>query len=144
MNLQCRTALLALIASTFACHDTFGPSRTPEDFVLDNINGRSLPTFFSPIPETPTIVSATLHLDGAGTATMTERRHDMVYGDVTFTNSTGYRINGNSIEIGCFHTPPGPIVLVCGFSSTGTLSGEVLSLPVSQGIIYTYRLSPKA
>lgn len=143
MRLACQNAFLLAVVVALACHE---PSTAPpppfSGFTLDNINGRPLPTFVSPIPEAPTILSGTLFLDGAGKVVMTELRHDISQGDFTTTNTLDYRITGDKIEIGCFH--PYPAVRVCT-ASFGTISGTTLSLTVdpSQPLVYTYKLSAR-
>jgi hypothetical protein len=108
--------------------------------VLDNINGRALPTFLSPIPESPTIISSTLHLDGAGQTTMTEHRVQMAGGDLTFTSNYHYVITGNKIQFSFFC----PSNADCIMPPTGTISGSQLSLDMSGGtkqLIYNFQLT---
>ena len=143
MRLVCQKAFLLAVVVTLACHD---PSTTPpppfSGFTLDNINGRPLPTFVSPIPEGPTILSGTLFLDGSGKVVMTERQRDINQGDFTTTNTLDYRITGDRIDIGCFR--PYPATKVCT-ASFGTISGRTLSLTIDpkQPLVYTYRLSAR-
>jgi len=139
MRLICKTAFFVAVVSTLACHD-LGPPPLPADFVLDNINGRALPTFLSPIPESPTIISSTLHLDGAGQATMTEHRVQMAGGDLTFTSNYHYVIIGNKIQFSFFC----PSNADCITPPTGTISGSQLSLDMSGGtkqLIYNFQLT---
>jgi hypothetical protein len=140
MRLVCQKAFLLAVV-TLACHD---PSTAPpppfSGFTLDNINGRTLPTFVSPIPEGPTILSGTLFLDGSGKVVVTERGRDINQGDFFTTDTLDYRITGDKIEIGCFR--PYPAIKVCA-ASFGTISGTTLSLTVDprQPLVYTYKLS---
>ena len=141
MRLFSKAVFLGVLVSTLACRSASEPATITADFILDNINGRPLPTFISPIPETPSILSATLHLDGSGRVVMTERRRDMIRGEVTETNTLDYRFSGNRIEIGCFR--PVPAILLCP-SFAGTISGDVLSLEIvpNQSVIYNYKAAP--
>jgi hypothetical protein len=142
MNLSRPKIFLVVLVSTLACHNTAGPPTLPAEFVLDNINGRPLPTYLAPTPgPTATIFSASLALDGSGRAVMTEHRQDMLQGDRSSTNTLDYRINGNTIELGCFH--PTPANLLCP-AYGGTISSETLRLTIapSQPIIYNYTVAP--
>jgi len=142
MRLACQKALLLAVVVTLACHDASTAPPPFSGFTLENINGRTLPTFVSPIPEGPTILSGTLFLDGSGKAVMTEQQRDINQGDFTTTNTLDYRIIGDKIEIGCFR--PYPAVVVCA-ASFGTISGTTLSLTMDprQPLVYTYKLSSR-
>ena len=141
MHVFRKTAVLVAIVSTFACHDAAGPPPLPADFVLDNINGRSVPTYWMPIPESPTVISSTLHLDGAGNATLTEHRVQMTApGDFTATSTFTYTISGNQIAFG-YSCPPNA---QCVAPPRGIISGSHLSLDMSGGsgaIVYNYLLT---
>src|SRR3979411_599849 len=102
MPLSCKGVFLVLLVSTMACRGVSEPATIAADFVLDNVNGRPLPTFVSPIPEPPSIISATLHFDTSGSVLMTELQRDIIQGEVTTTHTLDYVISGNSVEIGCF------------------------------------------
>ena len=149
MRLSCQKAFLLLLAATIGCRDTTAPLKLPAQFELVNINGRPVPTFFSPTPGlTPTILSASLTLDNAGMAVMTEHRREFDGTETTRTNTLVYRIKGNQIVISCFQPPAiaSPIDLLC-VSYTGTISGETLGLIVVPGsidssVIYNYRAAP--
>ena len=82
MPLSCKGVFLVLLVSTMACRGLSEPATIAADFVLDNINGRPLPTFVSPIPETPSIISATLHFDVSGRVVMTELQRDIIQGEL--------------------------------------------------------------
>ena len=139
MRLFRKTAFLAAIVSTFACHYTAGPPLVAADFALDNINGRALPTILSPIPESPTVVSSTLHLDGAGNATLTQYLRQMG-NNITQIATYTYTISGNHIAFG-YNCPP---YADCIAPPSGTISGSSLSLDMSGGsgtLIYNYLLA---
>lgn len=127
---------------TLACRNASGPPSVMADFVLDNINGRPLPTFVSPIPEGPTIISASLHLDISGKALMTEHRRDVNNGDLTVTNTSDYRITGSEIQIGCFSRTLAN--LQCA-SYRGIITGNTLSLTIApnEPLIYNYVAEPR-
>jgi hypothetical protein len=141
MHLICKTAFLAAVVSTLACHDLLAPPTPPAGYTLANVSGRPLPTFVSPIPEGPTIVSATLQLGAAGGATLTEHRHEMAGGDVTYTSTYTYSISGNQIQLD--YSPPCPPNALCASPPKGTISGSDLSLDMygdNSGIVYNFRL----
>ena len=143
MRLVCQKAFLLAVVVALACHDqSAAPPPAFSGFTLDNINGRPLPTFVSPIPEGPTILSGSLFLDGSGKVVMTERQRDITHGDFTTTNTLDYKITGDKIEIGCFH--PYPATKVCT-ASFGTISGRTLSLTIdpTQPLVYNYKLSAR-
>ena len=73
-----------------------------------------------------------------GTVVMTEHKRDLVKGDFTVTNTLGYRITGDKIEISCLPSSFGEVACLANF--TGTISGLNLSLTVdpSQPIVYHY------
>jgi hypothetical protein len=136
MRLQCQKVLLAGLVAILACHDSSGPGITT-DFALDNVNGRQLPTFDSPIPENPTILSATLHFNASGTVILTERRQDITQGEFTKTATLDYRMTGAFIEIGCLRGLP--TIADCPHYA-GTISGDGLSLTdPSQSVTYNYK-----
>lgn len=139
MRLISKTALLAAIVSTFACHEAGGPPPVTKDFVLDNIDGRALPTYFTPIPESPTILGSTLHLDGDGHATLVQHVRQMGNVVIQTANYT-YTISGNQIAFQYYCGPDAN----CVAPPHGTISDSGLSLDMSgggsAGIIYNYRL----
>ena len=142
MRLSCKRVSIVLLVSTLACRSVSEPARIAADFVLDNINGRPLPTFVSPIPETPSIVSATLHFDRSGKVVSSELQRDMSQSEVRVTYTLDYRISGNRVDIGCFGPNSTSALCVAGFS--GTISGDGLTLSISPGqsVIYNYKIAP--
>jgi hypothetical protein len=135
MRLVCQKAFLLALVVTLACHDASGPLPIPPDFVLANINGRALPTFVSPIPEGPTILAGYVHFDASGRATLTEHQRDIANVETIVTNTLDYRVNGDKIELGCFH--PYPANIMCA-GYAGTFSQNVLSLTVG-ATVYNYQ-----
>jgi hypothetical protein len=142
MRLICQKAFLLAIVVAAACHDVSAPPPFPADFVLDNINGRALPPFVSPIPEGPTVVSAELHLDGAGNAVMEQLQRDINQGDLLVTQRLDYRIIGTRIEIGCLRFHPADIVCT---DYVGTISENSLSLTIvsNQPLVYNYKIAAR-
>ena len=140
MRLSCKTVLVGVIASIVACNDIASPPTPPAGYVLDNVNGRALPTFVSPIPEGPTILSATLQLNASGTASLTEFRREM---DGTHLNSTTnytYLIAGNQIQFD--YDPPCPPNALCAAPPKGAIGGARLTLEMygaNSGIVYDFR-----
>lgn len=133
MNLSCKTMLLATLASALACSDVTAP---PADYMLIAVNGKALPTSWSPIPEAPTILSGTLHLDGRRTATLTERRVELGTA-ATITSTYTYKITGNQILFS-FYCPPNA---GCIRPPAGTIDGLHISIDMSGGsraIIYDF------
>ncbi len=144
MRLPCQKALLLLAVSTLACHDSSGPPVVIGRFVLNDINGRDLPTYLAPTPGlTPTIVWGTLTLDESGNAVMT--KHRMEWNGVETTNTVTYiyKINGTDIEFEL--SPPCPINANCAAPPRGTITSSGISLEIgrydSQVIVYNYRIA---
>jgi hypothetical protein len=145
MRLSCQKALLLVLCSTIACHEsTAPPIPVPAYFVLKAINGRQLPTLFS-FGSSITILSASLGLDGAGKAKMTELRREIVQGvpsETLYTSTFDYRIQGDQIEIGSFQICVD--VYLCAANLKGTIANGVLSLTIVQvsidgSIVYEYQ-----
>ena len=127
-----------------ACHDTSAPLPRA-DYVLTAIDGRSLPTFISPVPEGPTVLSGTFLLDGGSHATANEQRRDFSGNEYTFTASYRYTISGNVIQFD-FDPHCGGPAIDCIRPPTGTISGNHLLIDYSGGYnspIYDYQFSPE-
>jgi hypothetical protein len=144
MRLSRQKTFLLLLAATIGCRDTTAPIKVPAQFDLANINGRPVPTYFSPTPgNPPTILSASLTFYEAGQAVMTEHRQEVDGTETTRTANLVYRIRGNQLVLSCFQPPviSSPIDLLC-VSYTGTISADSLSLIIVPGpgsVIYNYR-----
>jgi hypothetical protein len=146
MRLSCQPAFLLLFAATIGCHDTTAPFKIPTQFLLENINGRQVPTYLSATPGlTPTILGASLTFEEAGKAVMTEDRREFDGTETTITNTFDYKIHGNAFEVGFFG--PCPPNANCVGTYKGTISGQTLSLTIAAlsidgSIIYNYRIAP--
>jgi hypothetical protein len=141
MSLSRKIAFVGAIVSVFACNDLAAPPSPPVGYTLANINGRPLPTFVSPIPESPTILSATLQLKATGLATLTEHRNQMAGGDIIFATNYTYTITGNEIQFD--YDPPCPANALCAAPPKGTISGSRLTLVMygaNSGIVYDFHL----
>jgi hypothetical protein len=141
MRLLGKTVLIAAIASTPACHDVVAP-RQPGTYFLRTIDGRPLPTFFSPIPEAPTVLSGTFSLYGDGHANGTEFRRDMSGNEYFFTVKYRYTIIGNVVQ---FDFDP-PCQGDCMTPPKGTISNSHLLIDFSGGNndpIYDYQFVPE-
>jgi hypothetical protein len=147
MRLSRQKAFLLLLAATIGCSDTTAPIKVPTQFDLVNINGRPIPTYFSPTPGlTPNILWASLSFYEAGQAVMTEHRQEVDGAETTRTANLVYRIRGKQLVLSCFQPPviDSPIDLLC-VSYTGTISADSLSLirvPGPGSVIYNYRPAP--
>ena len=140
MNQICKSVLAAAVISAIACHDVSGPPGMPANYVLRNISGRSLPTFFwTDSPESPTILGSALFLDGAGNATVVEVQQPTTGGSVTYTTNYRYVIDGDAVEFE-IECPPNAL---CIRPPTGVFHGSHLLLDMSggQGVaVYDYEL----
>jgi hypothetical protein len=138
MRLACQTAFLVSLVAALACHDSPTDPPLVAHFTLVNINGRSLPTFVSPIPEAPSITSGSLDLYEAGRAVMMELKRDPIQGDFNVTTTLGYQIVGDKIELFCLPSHAEQVACVAHFA--GTISGLDLSLTIDPGqpLVYHY------
>lgn len=141
MRLFCQKALLVVLISSVGCHEATSPVAVTTFYTLITIDGRALPTFLSPIPEAPTVLSSSLTLDNAGKAVIVEHRQDMFKVDTTLRNTYDYTINGNEIVMGSSQAcPPGGI---CAADFVGTISNGHLRLVINPAsingqIVYDY------
>jgi hypothetical protein len=150
MRLSRQSAFLLLFAATIGCRDTTAPMKIPTQYILENINGRPVPTYLSATPGlTPTILGAslTLDLEEAGKAVLTERRREFDGTETTVTNTFDYRIHGNEFEVGSF--APCPPNANCVGTYKGTISSQALSLIIATtsidgSIIYNYQIAKTA
>lgn len=140
MRLFCKTALVGMIVAAIGCHDVSGPPTLPANYLLSSINGRPVPTYLAPMPESPTVMYSTLFLDGAGNAVLIEHRQVMISpGEVTYTTNYTYTIKDNKIE---FHIDC-PLNALCAAPPVGTFLNSHLLLDFSgsgQDLLYDYQL----
>jgi hypothetical protein len=142
MRLSYNRVSIVLLVSTLACRSVSEPGGIAADFVLDNINGRPLPTFVSPVPETPSIISATLHFDRSGKVVSSELQRDMTQGVVRVTYTLDYKISGNTVVIGCLDPASASALCAVGFSGTISSDGLSLTLSPGQSVVYNYKIAP--
>lgn len=139
MHLPRRILVLAAIATTLCCHDSVSPLPIPPTtYILDNIDGRPLPTFSSPIPEAGTVISGALLLGKSDDAMIIQRRLQMGT-DVTDTTNYTYQIDGSTIVFD--YNPPCPMNALCVAPPKGTIVGSRIDLNIggSQGPLYSFR-----
>lgn len=143
MRLFCQKVSLLVFALIIACHEPTGPTAISAHFVLQSIDGRSLPTYLAATPgPTATILSSSLTLDKTGKAVIAEHRDDMWIGERTYTNSTTYTIRGSKLEIhgqACLAYPD------CIGDRIGSIINDRLNLIINPEsdfqIVYEYRLT---
>jgi hypothetical protein len=146
MRLPCQKAFLLLAVSLLACRDTTANvAMPPRLFILNDIDGRSLPTYLVPTPGlTPTIVSATLTLDRSGHASMTEHRIETNGAETSTTASYTYKITGLTVEFEMVGSCPGAVM--CAGPPTGTISPDGLTLTIARygtnAMFYHFSLVP--
>ena len=144
MHLLRKTALIGIIVSAIGCHDVSGPPSLPANYLLSAINGRPLPTYLAPLPESPTVNYSTLFLDGSGNAVLIQNQRVMISpGEVTYTTNYTYTIHDNTIQ---FHIdcPPNALAF-CAAPPVGTFVNSHLLLDFSGGqntLVYDYQIAP--
>ena len=139
MQLFRKTAVAIAAVAAIGCRDTSAPLQ-PMQYGLIAVDGRPLPTFISPIPEGPTVLSGTFVLDGGSHASANELRRDMSGNEYTFEARYRYTVSGNVIQFD--FDPPCEAPLLCKSRPTGTISGDDLLIDYSGGNntpIYDYR-----
>lgn len=145
MRLSCQKAFLLLALSLFACRDTTANvAMPPRLFILNDIDGRSLPTYLVPTPGlTTTIVSATLTLDRSGHASI-EHKIETNGAETSTTASYTYKITGLTVQFEMVGSCPGTVM--CAGPPTGTISSDGLTLTIARygtnAIFYDFSLVP--
>lgn len=117
----------------------------PRLFVLNDINGRALPTYLVTTPGlTPTIVSGTFTLDRSGHASMTEHRIEFNGVETSSTSNYTYKITGATVQFEMVGTCPGTVM--CAGPPKGTISTDGLTLTIDRygtnAIFYDFSLVP--
>jgi hypothetical protein len=141
MRLSGKTVFVAAILVTLGCNDLAAPPSLPAGFALEDISGRPLPTFVSPIPEAPTIVYAHFQLAADGKATLTEYLHEVSGADAQIRSNYTYQISGNQIQFD--YDPPCAANALCAAPPRGSISGTRLRLAMggaNSGVVYNFRL----
>ena len=142
MHLLRKIAVAITAVAAIGCRDSSAPLQ-PVQYGLTAVDGRPLPTFISPVPEGPTVLSGTFFLDGSRHASADEWRRDMSGHEYTFTARYRYTITGNVIQFD-FDPHCGGPAIDCASAPKGTISGEHLLIDYSGGNntpIYDYRHS---
>ncbi|HET9634907.1 MAG TPA: hypothetical protein VFP26_03170 [Gemmatimonadaceae bacterium] len=140
MHLLRRIIVVSTAVVAIGCRDTSTPLLAT-NYLLITVDGRSLPTFISPVPEGPTVLSGTFLLDGGSHATASEQRRDMSGNEYTFNATYRYTITGNVIQFD-FDPHCGGPAIDCASPPRGTISGDDLLIDYSGGNnspIYDYR-----
>jgi hypothetical protein len=145
MRLLCQRLLLLTALSISACRDSSGPVESRE-FVLHDINGRPLPTYFAATPGlTPTIVSSSLVLNTAGRAVIAEHRIEWDGSEHDYTINYIYNIKGSTIVFE--PATPCPPNALCAAPPKGSVTPFGLTLdwtPYDPGlIVYNYEIVTK-
>ena len=140
MRLLCQKVLLLAAFSTIACRDTSGPGELKQ-FVLHDINGRTLPTYMATTPGlTPTIVSGSLILNGAGRAVILEHRIEWDGSEHDYTSDYIYMITGSTIVFD--RATPCPPNALCAAPPKGTVTPSGIAVdwaPNNPGlVVYNY------
>ena len=135
------TSLPFLACLAIACNDNTGPKTVAAQFVLHDIDGRSLPTYPAATPGlTPTILDGTITLEPSGNATIFEHRTEWNGVDATYTTPYKYQIKGNVVEF--TRLEPCPPDAICSGPPQGKLSLVSSDMSVNMGgsfpIIYNY------
>ena len=137
-----RLRSLAAVCLTVACTSPSEPGSFTARFELNDINGRSLPTYPIATPGlTPTILSSTIVFDQSGVATITEHRTEFDGTDATSATNYAYHLSGNEMVFDFLG--PCPANATCINALKGTLFANRLSLEIgrmdSTVILYNYR-----
>ena len=150
MRLPCWKALVLAFVFTAACHEPTAPPPTISgSFVLESIDGNSLPAIISAgAGDTTQMLSSTVEFDASGRAiTVNHLRHSYLQypaEETTLTRTQSYRIKGDSIEIGAFGACPGTVM--CVGNVHGVLSGPTMAIAAwynpypTNPVVFVYRL----
>jgi len=123
-------ASLLVALATLACTDPSAPGAISAHFILTDVDGHQLPAVSPPSVGTPgqTIVSATLSLDQAGGAVLSEDRKDS--GGAFFTNALSYKYTIKGTTITFVPATPCPIDVICAAPPTGEILDNGLRVQV--------------
>ena len=140
MRFSCQKALFLFgFVAVAACHDTSAPLQ-PVDYMLINIDGRPVPTTMTPVPESPTVLSGSIFLDGGRHATVSEQRRDISGNEYSWIVRYRYTISGNVVHFDYDPTCGGPAA-DCAILPIGTIDGPHLLMDYSGGqklLVYDY------
>lgn len=138
MNLLRWFTLVLTLGAALGCHDTVAP--IPSTYALVTIGGRELPTFYSPIPEAPTIISGSLLFNGKGVATLRQQQRDINGNQTSSFTLYRYAIKNGVIEFDYY--PSCPPFALCIRLPKGTLINDhaLIDFFGDGSVIFDYRL----
>jgi len=146
MRLRRQKAFLVLVLATVACTGPSEPASISAQFILTDVDGRTLPAGSPPSVGTPgpTVVSGTMTLDLGGTAVTAEDRINSDGTRVTLTTHYVYTIKDAQITFA--YAFPCPINAICAPPPTGQildngLRAELVFPPGYAFQVYNYRIS---
>ena len=128
LPLRCQKALLLIAFTIVGCTSPSEPGSVSAHFELTDVDGHALPAVSAPSVGTPgqTLVSATLSLDQAGGAILSEDRIDP--GGTHFTNTLSYTYTIKGTRITFEETCPD--TAICAGPPTGMILDNGLHLQV--------------
>jgi len=140
MHFVRKFAMTLTVSAALACQGTTGPTSPPSSYTLLTINGRQLPTFYSPIPEAPTVISGSLSFDGKGLVTIREQRRDINGKDTVYSITYRYSLNGGAIIFDYY--PSCPPFAACVRLPKGTLVNDhaLIDYNGDGSLIFDYEL----
>ncbi len=139
MRLRSQRVLLLLAATTVACTAPSAPSFVTAEFVLTDVDGRTLPTGSPPGTGTPgpTIVSGYMAMDQGGGALISEDRIDPAGTRYNLTTPYTYTIKGTHIQFAfvgsCF-------IAICPTPPTGEILDNGIHVHVVFSPAYTFHV----
>jgi hypothetical protein len=114
--------VLLIAAVTLGCSDSLSPRSVSGYYVLESVNGQSLPVEMSAIPDESTrVIAGSLMLTPEGFATTFEHRREVrqnVSSENSFSGVFTFEIDGNDITL--FPICPPNALALCG-----TIEGEI-------------------
>src|SRR5438105_5432384 len=121
MRLRFQNAFLILVFTSIACTGPSAPASITAQFVLTDVDGRTLPASSPPTVGMagPTIVSGTMYLQLDGTAVIAEDRIEPDGTRVNLTTHYTYTINDSDITFS--YAVPCPSNAICASPPTGKI-----------------------
>lgn len=147
MRLLRSLALGCIGLGVLSCSDSTAPNPAGGTYILESINGQSLPAFLSPIPEASiSVLSGYLAIDDNSWAAVTVQNVREVYQnnprETIDAQQYKYLIDGNSIML-LRECAEGALCVVSdGVVSESRVTLTVRHLLADQPFIYVYRRGP--